>query len=186
MLFGGLDALRRHLHAEAATEADDGMNDGCGIGGLLDRAHETRIDLELVERKTPQIKQARIAGAEIIERKTHADAFEPQHREFRALEIAEQRAFGEFEFEPVGRKAGLAENALDRVNEIRPPELQRRNIDRDRQSRLVAPVEAGAAQDVFAKLDDKARVFGDRNKTPRRDFACTGWTPARQRFDADQ
>src|SRR6516164_2576609 len=116
-------------------------------------------------------KQARIAGAEIVERKTHADAFEPQHREFRALEIAEQGAFGEFEFELVGRKAGLAENALDRVNEIRAPELQRRNIDRDRQARPVAPVEAGAARDVFAKLDDKARVFGDRNKTPRRDFA---------------
>src|SRR5262249_11966427 len=130
MLFGGPDAFRRHLHAEAAAEADDGMNDRRGIGSLLDRAHETRIDLELVERKTPQIKQARIAGAEIIERKTHADAFEPRHREFRALEITEQGAFGEFEFELVGRKAGLAEYSLNRLDEIRPPELQLRHIDR--------------------------------------------------------
>src|SRR5215471_3649317 len=186
MLFGGLDAFRRHLHAEAAAQADDGMNDGRGIGSLLDRAHETRIDLELVERKTPQIKQARIAGAEIIERKTHADAFEPQHREFRALEITEQGAFGEFEFKRVRRKAGLAENSLNRLDEIRPPELQRRNIDRDRHARPIAPVEAGAAQDVFAKLDNRARVFGDRNKACRRDFAMHRMDPARQRFDADQ
>src|SRR5690348_17862994 len=80
MLIGGLNAFRRHLHAETAAEADDGMNDGRSIGGLLDRAHETRIDLELVEWKTPQIKQARVAGAEIVERKTHADAFEPASR----------------------------------------------------------------------------------------------------------
>ena len=52
MLIGSLDAFRRHFHAETAAEADDGMNDGRGIGGLLDRAHETRIDLELVEWKT--------------------------------------------------------------------------------------------------------------------------------------
>src|SRR6516225_6591632 len=38
----------------------------------------------------------------------------------------------------------------------------------------------------FAKLDDKARVFGDRNKMPRRDFALHRVDPARQRFDADQ
>src|ERR1700745_3330268 len=76
MLLAVLDAFRCDLHAETAAEADDGMNDGRGIGGLLDRAHETRIDLELVEWKTPQIKQARIAGAEIVERKTHAAALE--------------------------------------------------------------------------------------------------------------
>src|SRR5437764_2177228 len=67
MLLGRLDALRRHLHAETAAEADHGMDDGGGIGGLLDRAHETGIDLELVERKTPQIKQTGIPSAEIVE-----------------------------------------------------------------------------------------------------------------------
>src|SRR5262249_18477764 len=176
----------RHLHTEAAAEADDGMNDGRGIGRLLDRAHETRIDLELVEWKAPQIKQARIPGAEIVERKAHADAFEPQHREFRALEIAEQGAFGKLELEPVGLEAGLAENALDRFDEIRPPELQRRYIDRDRQARPIAAVEAGAAQDVFAKLDNEARMFGDWNKAGRGDFALHRVDPARQRFHANE
>src|SRR5262249_34750908 len=142
--------------------------------------------LELVEWKAPQIKQARIAGAEIVERKAHADAFELQHRQFRALEIAEQGGFGELKFEPVGLEAGLAENAFDRVDEIRPPELQRRHIDRDRQARPIAAVEAGAAQHVFAKLDNEARMFGDWNKARRRDFALHGMDPARQRFDADQ
>jgi hypothetical protein len=39
--------------------------------------------------------------------------------------LPEQGAFGQFEFEPVGLESGLAENALDRLDEIRPPELQR-------------------------------------------------------------
>jgi hypothetical protein len=42
----GLDAFRRHLHAEAAAETDHRVNDGRGIGGLFDRTHETRIDLK--------------------------------------------------------------------------------------------------------------------------------------------
>jgi hypothetical protein len=109
-----------------------------------------------------------------------------QHREFRAVEIAEQGAFGELEFEPVGLEAGLAENALDRLDEIRSPELQRRHIDRDRQARPIAPVEAGPAQDVFAKLDNKAGMFGDRDKASRRDFALHRMDPSRQRLHADQ
>src|SRR5215471_20175205 len=175
MLFGGLDAFRRHLHAEAAAQADDGMNDGRGIGSLLDRAHETRIDLELVERKTPQIKQARIAGAEIIERKTHADAFEPQHREFRALEITEQGAFVEFEFELVGRKAGLAENSLNRLDEIRPPELQRRNIDRDRHARPIAPVEAARRRMYSPSSTIRPECSAIGIKRAGGISPCTGW-----------
>src|SRR5262245_48762107 len=60
LLVGRLHAFRRDLHAETAAEADDRVDDGRGIGGLLDRLHETAVDLELVERKAAQIKQAGI------------------------------------------------------------------------------------------------------------------------------
>ena len=44
----------------------------------------------------------------------------------------------------------------------------------------------GAARDEFAKLDNEARMFGDRNKARRRDFTLHRVNPARQRFHADQ
>ena len=165
MLLGRLDSLRRHLHAETAAEADHGMDDGGGIGGLLDRAHETGIDLELVERKTPQIKQTGIPSAEIVERKAHADAFELQHRQFGVFQIAEECALGQFKFETVGLETGLGENALDQLDKIWPAELQRRDVDGDGQCRPIASIETGAAQHEFAKLDDQPvpvlRVNGD-------------------------
>ena len=54
--------------------------------------HEAAVDLELVEREAAQIEQARIAGAEIVEREPHAERFEPAHRGFRAVDVAEQGA----------------------------------------------------------------------------------------------
>src|SRR5271155_1669509 len=66
VLLGGLDALGRYPHAETAAEADHGVDDSCSVRRFLDRAHEARVDLELVERETPQIEQTRITGAEIV------------------------------------------------------------------------------------------------------------------------
>ena len=85
-------------------------------GAVSMRAHEARVDLELVEREPAQIQQARIAGAEVVERETHPDCLEPQHRQFRGLQVAEQRALGQFEFEPaLAIKIGFLEDALDHV-----------------------------------------------------------------------
>ena len=185
MLFRILHAFGGHPHAETAAETDDGVHDRGRVRRGLDAAHEARIDLELVEREPPQIEQARIAGAEVVERKTHADRLEPQHRQFRRFQVAEERAFRELELEPAGVEIGFLEDALDHVDEIRTAELQRRNIDRDRQARPVAAIEAGAAQHPFAELDDEAGIFGDRNKDRRRNDARGRMRPARQRLDAD-
>ena len=131
VLLGGLHAFRRHLHAEAAAEADHGVHDRRGVGGLLDREHEAAVDLELVEREAAQIEQARIAGAEIVERELHAERLQPPHRGLGAFDVAEQRAFGEFELEPRRIEAGLRQDALDHADEIELAELQRRDVDRD-------------------------------------------------------
>ena len=185
MLLGGLDAFRRHLHAQTAAEADHGVDDGRGIGRFFDRAHEAGIDLELVEREAPQIEQARIAGAEIVERKAHADRLEAKHRQFRGVEVAQQRALGELELEPVGVEIGLGQDALDHFDEVGAAELQRRDVHRHGQVRPGAAVEAGAPQHPLAEIDDQAGMLGDRDELRRRDFADGRMVPARQRFDAD-
>ena len=143
------------------------------------------IDLELVEREAPQIEQARIAGAEIVEREAHANGFEAKHRQFRGVEIAQERALGELKLEPVGVEIGLGEDALDHLDEVGAAELQRRDVHRDGQVRPGPAVEAGAAQHPFAQIDDQAGVLGDRNELRRRDLADCRMVPARQRLDAD-
>ena len=185
MLLGGLDALRRHLHAETAAEADHGVNDRRGVGRLLDAVHEAPIDLEFVERESAQIKQARIAGAEIVERKAHAARLELQHCGFRAFDVAEQRGLGEFEFEPFRVESGFRQYSLDHVDEVEPAELQRRNVDRNRDPRPRQAVDAGPPQHLGAEFDNEAGVLGDRDEFGRRDEAAGRMQPARQRLDAD-
>src|SRR2546427_7655562 len=49
----------------------DGVDDGRRIDRALDVADEAAVDFELVERERAQIQQARVAGAEIVEREAH-------------------------------------------------------------------------------------------------------------------
>jgi hypothetical protein len=60
---------------------DDGADDGARVGAVGQGLHERLVDLDLVERKPLQMRQARIAGAEIIECKPHAESLEPAQRQ---------------------------------------------------------------------------------------------------------
>ena len=57
LLVGGFHAFGRHLHAEAAAEADDRVHDRGGVRGFFDREDEAAVDLELVEGEAAQIEQ---------------------------------------------------------------------------------------------------------------------------------
>ena len=131
-----------------------------------------RSILSLSKGKAAQIKQARIAGAEIVEREPHAERLEPEHGELGGVDVAEQRALGDFEFEPGRVEIGFGENALHHVDEIGAAELQRRDVDRDRDARPGLAVEAGAAQHPFAERDDEPAVLGDRDEFGRRNLAA--------------
>ena len=45
LLVGRFDTFGGDLHSEATAEADDRVHDGGGVRSLLDRAHETAVDL---------------------------------------------------------------------------------------------------------------------------------------------
>ena len=142
------------------------------------------VDLELVEREAAQVEQAGIAGAEIVEGKPHAERLEAEHGELGRIHVAEQRALGDLELEPGGIKIGLGQNAFDHVDEIGAAELQRRDVDRDREARPGLAVEAGAAQHLLAELDDQPAVLGNRNEFGGRNLAAFGMRPTAERLDA--
>src|SRR6185369_12104243 len=87
VLLGGFHALGGHLHAETTAEAHHGMHNRGRVGCALDREHEAPVDLELVEGEAPQIEQARIAGAKVVERKLHAERLEAEHRELGGVDV---------------------------------------------------------------------------------------------------
>src|SRR5688572_19918103 len=94
LLVGLLDALGDHLEAERPPDADHRMDDG-GVDRHADIADEGAIDLDLPERKAPQVIEARIAGAEIVEREGHAEPLQPLHHPRDRILGFQQGGFGD-------------------------------------------------------------------------------------------
>ena|GEM_PF-4422905 len=63
------DAFRHRLDAEGGRQRKRGGNDG-GVLSLADAGGETVVDLQAIYRELAQTGQARITGAEIVERQS--------------------------------------------------------------------------------------------------------------------
>src|SRR6185369_10764060 len=64
----GLDALGDHFHPQRAAEMDDRLDDRRALALAAHAVDEAAVDLEAIERELADIVEARIAGAEIVER----------------------------------------------------------------------------------------------------------------------
>src|SRR5579875_991550 len=65
---GALDALRDDRETQAVSEVGDGAGDGGVVGVVAGRHHEVLVDLQLRDREPTQVGQARVAGAEVVDR----------------------------------------------------------------------------------------------------------------------
>ena len=81
------------------------------------------IDLDLVERKTVQIGQARIGGAEIVERDFQADFRELMQVGTGAPRILQQRRLGDLDLEPMRRQVGRGQRLAHQRGHIGAIEL---------------------------------------------------------------
>ena len=57
--------------------------------------------------------------------------FQPAQDRDRAVEVADQHAFGDFELEPRRRQAGLQQHLVHQLRQVAVLELHRRQIDGD-------------------------------------------------------
>src|ERR1700737_4569297 len=96
----GLNALGDNRHFEAVAEIDDGADDRRGLRIAAEIHHEGAVDLDLVERESLQVAERGIARAEIVHRDPPAARLQPPDQCQAAVEILDQHAFGDFNFEP--------------------------------------------------------------------------------------
>ena len=95
-------AFGKHGQTKPATEAQDRPDNGRGLTVGIDRPDKGTVDLDLVERKCAQVRERRIAGAEIVHRDTNTERLDlPQGRQ-RAVEIANKRGFGDLNLQATG------------------------------------------------------------------------------------
>ena len=69
------------------------------------------VDLEIIERQRLQVGEARIAGAEIVDRDPQPALPQPGEQVAGGAEILDQAAFGDLDGEPRRVEAGLARPA---------------------------------------------------------------------------
>ena len=128
-LLGGLDAFGHHAQVQLVAERDDRLHDHgvVGIGGQID--DERTVDLELVDRKALQVAEARIAGAEIIDRDLHAERLDAAEHLDVLLGAVHGQAFGQFDLQKMRVQASDAQCLGDRIDDIALAELAWRDVD---------------------------------------------------------
>ena len=105
-LLGRLDPFGEHPQAEPVRERDDRLRDGGVAAALRHRGDERAVDLETVDRQSGEIAQARIAGAEVVDRDQHAERDQPVEDRDRCFAVLDQHPLGDLELQraaPAGR-----------------------------------------------------------------------------------
>ena len=115
-LRGSLHAFGDHFLVEAASHDDDRAGDrvGIGVGGEL--MHERAIDLQHVNGKVAQVRQAAVAGAEIIQRQAQQRGGD--------FATGHHHAFGHFQLQQLRVDAGFLQGVRQLAVKARVLELQ--------------------------------------------------------------
>ena len=118
-----LDAFGNHFEAEAAGHADDGLDDHRIAGIGLDVADEGAVDLQLIERQPAQIGKRRIAGAEIVHRKTDTEQFQRLHLFDGVGDVVQHHTLGQLQFQTQWIGSARVDDRAHLIDEIRLAKL---------------------------------------------------------------
>ena len=118
-LVGRFDALGDDDHPERVRHRGDALHDRRGALVAAQAQDERPVDLEHVDREAVQVRERRVAGAEVVERERDAELVQRLQQRDRGLGLVHERRLGELEAELVGGQAGALEDALDRAEESR-------------------------------------------------------------------
>jgi len=108
-----LNPLGRGLKSESVAKAHDRLDDARLLRLLQHLPDKGAVDLDRIELKLAQMIEARIAGAEIVQRDAHADIAQFLKRGLGILQALHHRAFSDLDHQPIGRKRGSGENIQD-------------------------------------------------------------------------
>src|SRR4029079_6438865 len=80
VLRSGLDALGDHAQAERMRQRNDRLRDRLVVAVLLEAAHEALVDLDALDRQPREVRQRRVAGAEVVDGDRHAHLLQLDER----------------------------------------------------------------------------------------------------------
>jgi hypothetical protein len=113
-----LDALGHDFQPEGARQATDRRDDRMILRLVGQPGDEAAIDLEGIDREPAQVRQSRIAGAEVVDGQADAQSLQAFHRVQRDPGIAQQRGLGDLQAQLLRRQSGFGQRGGDFVDRI--------------------------------------------------------------------
>ena len=187
-MLGGLDPLGDHAQAEVVGEIDGRAHDHQIVVVVGHLEHERLVDLELVQRQALQVRERRVAGAEVVDRQADPEIVQPEQVSPRAVGIVHDRGLGELEGEPGRIDPPFGQQRADGLGQLLVVQAAGREVDRDAdlEARLL-PVRQLAERGIEAPAGerlDQAGLLGVRDELVGQDRALVRVAPAGERLDA--
>src|SRR5262249_25005207 len=145
-------------------------------------------DLDLGRRNLLQVRQRRVALAEVVDREVDAELADALDARERRLVALHQAVLGDLDREPEAPFVEVALELLEPRDEFRVAEHARRDVDGDRERLRQRRPFLHALRDLIehepGDRDDAAGRLGQRDEVARRDEAAGLRAPAHERFYA--
>ena len=183
-----LDALGHHLEVEAARHGEDRVHHRDVVRAVGDAGDEAAVDLQDIEAEALEVRERRVAGAEVIERQAHAHDAQARELLHHLDVVVEHHALRDLEFEHARRHVVFGEQ-LGEPRRQALPELHARDVygehaGVDAGGAPARPHAAGLLEDPVADLQDLAARLGERHENRRLDEAALRVLPAQQHLGA--
>ena len=185
-----LDAFRDRHEPERVRDLHDGPDEQ-RARPAEDVAHERAVDLQQVDRELLEVRERRVAGAEVVDGEPHAEVAQAPQPDRRRGRVLHERALGDLEDQALRLEPAAVEQRLDPVGQAGSSSWRGATftlID----GAAAAPTRVDPArgllarglEHVLADLVDEAGLLRERDERERAERPALGVLPANERFDA--
>ena len=137
------------------------------LARAVDARHEGAVQLQRVEAEVVQVRERRVARAEVVEQKVHAQRLDLREEQRGGAGVLHDHALGDLQPKPVGFEPALLQREAHLLEQLCPQELPGGEVHADRDGRAPRqPVREPArrlarlAQHPFADGADEACLLG--------------------------
>src|SRR5215208_85436 len=186
----GLYALGDHLDAQRVPEIDRCPHDSQVLVIRVQISHEHPVQLQLVHRQVPQVRQRRVPHPEVVYSQAHPKVLEALERACAGSLILDQDALCDIQRKAPGVEGSLPQDVLHFANEFWVTELTSRDVNGH--GKLDVPgiaflplpgASAGLVEHPPTHREYQARLLGHGNESRRDEQTLLRMGPSKQRLD---
>nr|WP_235823314.1 hypothetical protein [Azohydromonas sediminis] len=181
-----LDAFGDDSQSERVRHLQHGLDDRARVVAVREVGDEAAVDLQLLDRQLAQVRQARVAGAEVVDRDVDPGRAEALEGAARGRRVGHRHRLGDLAGQLFRSHAVALQRFEQAVDEGVVAQLKRREVHRHAHAQPgVAPrarLAAGVVNDPRTESADQPVALGQRHEHRRRHEAARRVVPAQQRL----